>query len=212
MTINKTLKRRDIIGKQIQMSACVIFLKRGSVQTNIFTASRNIWNVLILWGCGISRHHLENHLRVTRRWLYSKTSNAAVKKKEKRKRSLSKPTAGSPLTGVPSTFFFFWPLVFIKSIAAKFHLEDKRPNITGCLVWQPQSVANARRLHRLQLAVVVSLSRRNNRDEARCSLLKFSKIASLFVNGAVWKKFFSGNHQLFALLYTWIIVRIKIMN
>lgn len=115
MTINKTLKRRDIIGKQIQMSACVIFLKRGSVQTNIFTASRNIWNVLILWGCGISRHHLENHLRVTRRWLYSKTSNAAVKKKKKEK------GASQNQQLAPRSLVFHQPFFFLAASVYQIH-------------------------------------------------------------------------------------------
>lgn len=73
-----------MIEKQIHISARVIFLKgEAQVQANIFTASRNIWNVLILRGCGISRHHLQNHLRVTRRWLRSKASQAAVKQVNK---------------------------------------------------------------------------------------------------------------------------------
>lgn len=32
--------------------------------------------------------------------------------------------------------------MFIESIAAKFHLQDKRPNITCCLVQQLENVAN----------------------------------------------------------------------
>lgn len=138
MAINWKLEQRDITGKQTHRPACVISPKRGSVQTNIFTASRNIWNVLIHWGCGISRHHLENHLHVTRRWLHSRTSRAAVKE-EKGKRAPLNHQLAPPSRDFHQPFFFFWTPVFIKSIAAKFHLEDKRPNITGCLVWRLQS-------------------------------------------------------------------------
>lgn len=176
MTINKTLKRRDVTGKQIQMSACVIFLKRGSVQTNIFAASRNIWNVLILWGCGISRHHWESHLRVSRRCLCSKTSKAAVEQ------GLSEPTAGSPLTGFPSAVF---------SPASVYQIHR-------CKIPSGRQTAKYYRLFGLTAAKCCKRQATSSSSARGCrffaptqrtwrrsiSTLKF-KIASLFVNWAV---------------------------
>lgn len=153
MAINKKLEQRDIIRKQIHMSACVIFLKRGSVQTNIFTASRNIWNVLILWGGGISRHHLVNHLHVTRRWLHSETSEAAVRGKTKRE---PLETTSWLLTRWSSINLFFGHQCLSNPL-----LQNSMWKTNGQIlqaVWFDSRKAG--RLRHLQLAVVVSLHRR----------------------------------------------------